>query len=375
MPPHNALRSCHVTPAVNGFAVSLRGPREAVRSGDRRGPRRGQERGRCAWGASTFQNWNDPMRSIQTLSAFAFSSKSDSAFDDLTASLGDGRPHPAEEALFQLGRALMTELLDVLADTALEDFQTVLGEALIGAFHSAAGRIERDADRARDAMRRLDRDFDGSEAADVELQEATARARAGDAATQAAERIRDAAAEAWTAATGEVWTAWRGSRRGSFLTAAQLEARQAIRALRERRADEAHHAGSVVAFRGAPTADTAEDAARIFDALNWALAEWPDMALATTGAKGAEKLAIRWAQQKGVTLILARADFDANGKAAPFKANDELIALEPVCCLTLAGSLDGSRAEVGRPFGPALNLGQKAMGQGLRHLAVRSRPH
>lgn len=99
------------------------------------------------------------------------------------------------------------------------------------------------------------------------------------------------------------------------------------------------------------------------------------MALATTGAKGAEKLAIRWAQQKGVTLILARADFDANGKAAPFKANDELIALEPVCCLTLAGSLDGSRAEVGRPFGPALNLGQKAMGQGLRHLAVRSRPH
>ena len=56
MPPHNALRSCHVTPTVNGFAVSLHGPREAVRSGDRRGPRRGQERGRCAWGAATFQN-------------------------------------------------------------------------------------------------------------------------------------------------------------------------------------------------------------------------------------------------------------------------------------------------------------------------------
>ncbi|WP_404419833.1 hypothetical protein [Brevundimonas vesicularis] len=55
------------------------------------------------------------MRSIQTLSAFAFSSKSDSAFDDLTASLGDGRPHPAEEALFQLGRALMTELFGVSA--------------------------------------------------------------------------------------------------------------------------------------------------------------------------------------------------------------------------------------------------------------------
>ena len=297
------------------------------------------------------------------------------AFEDLTAALGDQRPQASEEALVQLGRALMTELLDVIADTALEDFQTLLGEALIGAFHSGAGRIEQNADRARDVMRRLDRDFDGSEAADVELQEATAKARAGDAATQAAERIRDAASEAWTVSTGEVWTAWRGNRRGSFLTAAQLEARQAIRAVRDRRAEDAHHAGAVVAFRGAPSADAAEDAARIFDALNWALAEWPDMALATTGAKGAEKLAIRWAQQKGVTLILARADFDAHGKAAPFRANDELIALVPTCCLTLARSLDEGRAADGRPFGPALNLGQKAMEQGLRHLAVRSRPH
>lgn len=315
------------------------------------------------------------MHSTQSPSAFAFSPKSDSAFDDLTASLGDGRPHPTEEALVQLGRALMTELLDVVADTALEDFQTILGEALIGAFHSAAGRIERDADRARDAMRRLDRDFDGSEAADVELQEATARARAGDAATQAAERIRDAAAEIWTTATGEVWTAWRGSRRGSFLTAAQLEARQAIRAVRERRADDAFHAGPVVAFRGAPTADTAEDAARIFDALNWALGQWPDMALATTGAKGAEKLAIRWAAQKGVKLILARADFDAHGKAAPFRANDELIALEPVCCFTLGASLEASRSADGRPFGPALNLGQKADAAGIRRLPLQRRAH
>lgn len=146
--------------------------------------------------------------------AFSASSKTDSAFDDLTASLGDARPHPTEDALIQLGRALMTELVDVISDTALEDYQTILGEALIGAFHSAAGRIERDADRARDAMRALDRDFDGSEAADVELQDATAKARSGDAATQACELIRDAASETWTIATGEVWTAWRGSRPG-----------------------------------------------------------------------------------------------------------------------------------------------------------------
>ena len=308
---------------------------------------------------------------LHSTASFA-SSKSDSAFDDLSASLGDQRPHPAEEALTQLGRALMTELVDVISDTALEDYQTILGEALIGAFHSAAGRIERDADRARDTMRSLERDFDGSEAADVELQEATAAARAGDAATQAAELIRDAASDTWTIATGEVWTAWRGSRRGSFLTAAQREAKQAIRAVRNRRAGEQDPGGPIIAFRGAPTANTREDAGRIFDALNWAKKEWPDMALATTGAKGSEKLAIRWAQQKGVKLILARADFDAHGKAAPFRANDELIALEPEVCLTLVHSVDRSRADQ-RPFGPALNLGQKALENGMRHVPIKAR--
>lgn len=309
---------------------------------------------------------------MHTSSTFAFA-KSDSAFDDLTASLSDPRPHPTEEALEQLGRALMTELLDVISDTALDDFQTILAQSLIGAFHSAGQRIERDADRARDTMRSLDRDFDGSEAADTELQEATAKARAGDAATLAAERIRDAAAEAYTVATGEVWTAWRGSRRGTHLTAAQLEAKAAIRAVKSRRAEEAYPDGPVIAFRGAPSADTAEDAGRVFDALNWALQEWPGMALATTGAKGAEKLAIKWSAHKGVKLILARADFNAHGKAAPFRANDELIALEPVCCLTLSRSVDTSRSLNQSPFGPALNLGQKAQEAGVRHVSIRAR--
>ena len=304
--------------------------------------------------------------------SFSAFSKTDSAFDDLTASLGDERPHPTEDALVQLGRALMTELVDVVSGTALEDYQTLIGEALIGAFHSAAGRIERDADRARDAMRILDRDFDGSEAADVELQEATAKARSGDAATQACELIRDAAAETWTIATGEVWTAWRGSRRGTHLTAAQLEAKQAIRAIKQRRVGDADPGGPVIAFRGAPGADSADDAGRIFDALNWAKTQWPDMALATTGAKGSEKLAIRWAQQKGVKLILARAVFDSHGKAAPFRANDDLIALEPEVCLTLAQSVAGVREDQ-RPFGPALNFGQKAIEHGLRHVPIRAR--
>ena len=97
------------------------------------------------------------------------------------------------------------------------------------------------------------------------------------------------------------------------------------------------------------------------------------MALATTGAKGGEKLAIKWAKQKAVTLVLAKADFDKNGRAAPFRANDELIALEPVCVLTLANTLNRERGASLQPFGPALNLGQKATEKGIRHLPVKAR--
>jgi hypothetical protein len=258
-----------------------------------------------------------------TFSLHAFSS-SDTAFDVQAAALEDLRPHPTEAALTQLGHAIMTELLDVVGETALEDVQTILCESLIGAFHSAA------------------------------------------------ELIRDATAEVYTTQTGEVWTAWRGSRRGTRLTAAQLEAKQAIRAVERRKAGEADPGGPVVAFRAAPFADSEADAHRIFDALNWAKAQWPDMALATTGAKGAERLAIRWAQQNGVTLVLAKVDFDRHGKAAPFRANDELLALEPACCLTLAQSLNRPRAERSHPFGPALNLAQQAHARGVRHVAIRA---
>ena len=307
-----------------------------------------------------------------TFSLHAFST-SDTAFDVQASALEDPRPHPTEAALVQLGHALMTELLDVVGDTALEDVQTILAESVIGAFHSAAGRIERDADRARDRMRLLERDFDGSEMADTELQEATRSARAADVAQAACELIRDAAAELYATATGEVWTPWRGSRRGTQMTAAQLEAKQALRAIQQRKAAEALPQGSVVAFRGAPFADSQADAMRIFDALNWARAQWPDMALATTGARGAERLAIRWAQQKGVTLVLARADFDRHQKGAPFRANDDLMALEPTCCLPLAQSLDAQRASGSHPFGPALNLAQQASARGVQHLAIRAR--
>ncbi len=295
------------------------------------------------------------------------------AYESQALQLEDPRPYPQEDALTQLGHGLMNEVLDLVTETALEDVTGLVCEALIGAFHSAAQRIERDGDKARDALNGLVRDFDGSEILDVEIQDATRKARAADVATLALELIRDAAAASYTTSTGDVWSPWKGSVKASRTTAAQIEARDAIRANKAHRHAASYPGATIVAFRAAPQADTADDAGRIFDALNWARGQWPDMTLATSGARGGEKLAIKWAKQKGVTVVLAKADFDRNGRAAPFRANDEMLELEPVCVLTLANSINPSRSEGMHAFGPAMNLAQKAAEKGIRHHPVKAR--
>jgi hypothetical protein len=294
-------------------------------------------------------------------------------FDALTAALEDPRPHPTEAALQQLGAAVMTEVLDLVLGTALEDHAVAICEAVIGAFHSAVQRLDRDADRARDELARLLRDFDGSEVADTDLQEAKARADMTDVAARALEHVREAAAAAYATATGEVWSPWRGTVRGHGATAAQIDAREALRAIQARKSGAADPGDAVVAFRASPRSDAPEDAARIYDALNWARAEWPAMSLALTGAKGGERLAKRWAQQKGVRLVLAKADFERHGRAAPFRANDQLMALRPVCVLVLPESLGPAALADAPPFGPAMNLAEQARRLGVRCVRITSR--
>jgi hypothetical protein len=296
------------------------------------------------------------------------------AFDAVTAALQDPRPHPTEPQLVQLGHVLMTELLDVLLGGALEDHVVSICEPLVGGLHSAVQRLEREADRARDGLARLLHEFDGSEVADVDLQDAKARADALDVASSAMAFVRDAAANAYASATGEVWSPWRGGVRGGARTAAQIDSQAALRAIEARRRASADPGGAVIGFRASPRADAPEDAGRIFDALNWARSEWPDMSLALTDAKGGERLAKRWAQQKGVRLVVARPDFQRFGRAAPFRANDQLMALKPVCVLVLPESLGPAAAAGAPPFGPVMNLAEQARRQGVRCVRIAARP-
>lgn len=185
--------------------------------------------------------------------------------------------------------------------------------------------------------------------------------------------VRDQASETYTTHTGEVWTPWRGSTRRTTATAAHIDARDALRAKRAVAHALVHPGDQVVAFRGSPEANTEIDANRICDALNWARSQWPDMKLATTKCAGAESLALSWAKSHHVDHIGVKFEKARHGTAAPFRANDELIALEPVLVLTLEQSLDARRAADTRAFGPAGDAGTKAERAGIRHQKVLRR--
>ncbi|ESQ79259.1 DUF2493 domain-containing protein [Asticcacaulis sp. YBE204] len=296
----------------------------------------------------------------------AFSS-SLSRYDAICEAATCELPHPVQSEIEHLGLAISTEVLDTFLNTALQDQLPLIMEGLIGGFHSAALRLQREADRAQNDMRRLQRDFDGSEIKDVELQDATVRFNRAEAAIMIVEVLRDAAGENYTAQTGEVWTPWRGSAKTHVSCFSMIEAKDALKARRVREQGLMDPGGQVVVFRGSPYAKSAMDAHRIYDALNWALSQYPQMRLATSGNHGAEQIAIKWARDKKMPVVLAKADFDRHRRAAPFKANDEMMALDPVLVLTLDHSLDG---EVTDAFGPAANIAQKAREMGLRVVSV-----
>lgn len=282
--------------------------------------------------------------------------------------IGDDRPFPTEPELMQLGHSTMTEALDVLLNSGLEDYTVIICEGIIGGLHNAAQRIQKEADKHGAEMRGIERDFDGSEVLDTQLQEATQRKRLADLAARSIELIRDSAAETFHVTTGQAWTPYRGSIRTSPVTAALVQARDVIRADQAAKANLMPAGARVIAFRAAPRTNSHTDSNRIFDALNWAYAQCPNMVLATTSAAGGEQIAISWAKQKKIPVIIEKPNFDRDGKAAPFKANDTLLKLNPVLCLTLPKSLEAPEGV--EKAGPVLNIGQKATQQAVRHIEI-----
>ena len=67
-------------------------------------------------------------------------------------------------------------------------------------------------------------------------------------------------------------------------------------------------------------------------------AKYADVVLVHGGGPGAEKIAAGWAERNGVHQIVCKPDWDAHGRAAPFRRNDELLALLPKGVIAFPGS-------------------------------------
>ena len=61
-------------------------------------------------------------------------------------------------------------------------------------------------------------------------------------------------------------------------------------------------------------------------------------ALVHGGGPGAELIAAKWAESRNVDQVVCRPDWNAHGKAAPFRRNDELLNLLPKGVIAFPGS-------------------------------------
>ena len=221
--------------------------------------------------------------------------------------------------------------------TQLADERASLLWGFVNTLDAQTQRLDRAADKLIPGIRELQREQDGSEIRSRELELATDRAENLTARRDAFEVLRDTAAEAYRVETGEVWRPRRGSHvsQTGKLTSAVIEARDFQRAKKDRENTAHLPQGTLVAVAGGKEAN---DAGKIIAHLDKVKAKYADVVLVHGGGPGAEKIAAGWAERNGVHQIVCKPDWDAHGRAAPFRRNDELLSLLPRGVVAFPGS-------------------------------------
>ena len=254
-----------------------------------------------------------------------------------------GEPDPRaiwdeSEALAGLETVLDAFVEEIAPDgTQLADERESLLWGFVNTLHMQTVRLDRAVDKLSPKLRDLQQSQDGSEVAAWELERIIERAQHLGDRRDAFERLRDAAAERYLSDTGNTWRPRYGSHisRTSQLTSAAIDARDFLRA-REQSKTQAHlPEGTLVAVTGSKPVD---DADRICNALDQVRTKYPDMVLVHGGGPGAEKIAARWAESRGVHQVVCKPDWNAHGRAAPFRRNDELLRLLPKGVIAFPGS-------------------------------------
>ncbi len=198
-------------------------------------------------------------------------------------------------------------------------------------------RLDRGVDRLAPQLRDLQRAQDGTEINARELELVTDRARNLGDRRDAFEQLRDAAADAYRGETGDTWRPRHGSHTSQTgkLTSAAIDARDFLRARKDREMKAHLPEGTLVAIAGGKDVT---DANAVFARLDKARAKYADLVLVHGGGPGVERIAAQWADRNGVHQVVCKPDWNAHGRAAPFRRNDDLLNLLPKGVIAFPGS-------------------------------------
>jgi hypothetical protein len=249
----------------------------------------------------------------------------------------DPRPLPEGEAIGGAVTDIFDALVATLSDTRLEPDLEDLLWSTVNVFHRAGERVERELDDNVDAQKRSQKEQDGSELRSVELERLIAQGMTLIERRDSMEFFRDRAAEQFDRHTGSSWRPRAGSMvNHRALTAAVIDSRDFLMAKRRAEAAVLLPAGPKIAFTGGLDFN---DHHAIWARLDKVRERHPDMVLLHGGSpKGAERIAACWADNRKVAQIAFKPDWTRHGKAAPFKRNDQLLAVLPIGVVVFPGS-------------------------------------
>jgi hypothetical protein len=249
----------------------------------------------------------------------------------------DPRPFPETETLDGLVSTGFAAFVEPLCDTALEADLTDLLWSFTNVFHLKADRVQRDLDDNERRQRDAQAEQDGSEVRSVELERLIEQGRSLLERRAAYEHLRDRAAEHYEAHTGMAWHPRSGSKvNHRHLTSAFIDSRDYLAAKRRAETDAVLPLGPKIAFSGGLDYN---DQKAIWDVLDKVLAKHPGMVLLhTAGPRGADHIAVLWAKARTVAAVAFKPNWDRNGRAAPFKRNDQLLELLPKGVVVFPGN-------------------------------------
>lgn len=274
----------------------------------------------------------------------------------LTENGTDDLPIPDD---FELeGRAVMEAfdaIIGTIHGTGLGSEVEPLAHAFATMFQRRATVLDETADRLKVKIRALIETQDGSEIAEAELEKAQGQFEASWEKAISLRLMAEAAAEAYERQTGNAYVPVTGSRTTprAVETGAVFEARTLLEAADRAEAERNKVEGTFIAVAGA---SDWTDTAAIWNRLDRARERCPDMVLCHKGSKGAERIAAAWARSRQVPQVLFRPNWAAHKKAAPFRANDEMLTARLRGVILFGGG------------GIGLNLAGKAEERGL-HVA------